>query len=287
MEQNFAAMNKTNVYWFNRDREALVQLVLVRSSFNLDSHKARHEWAEKDGDPEKVVLVIDYDPQEPGKLPLFYKTTEDFEKGKAMNSDEMLRMRDEKDVCDDLLRGQYCRRVFDDEKGAYIWAYIKGQAVKWYFRKHIDWVTRHYVNGTIDKITSDAEGGVPVSYSSVEEVYQYNDWTEVTEQGERVKHEGVYNRLRLEPDQEELAKKLQEAIDACREAKMDVYINLMNYELNAVNMRHVDRIEYDPEVDENTELAYEFDDGRAGHTFSGVYDLNSEDSSLKFVIKKK
>lgn len=286
MEQNFAAMNKTNVYWFNRDREALVQLVLVRSNFYLDSHLARHEWAEKDGDPKKVVMVIEYDPQEPGKLPLFYKTTEDFEKGKTMNSDEMLWMRDEKDICEKLLRDQYSRLVFADEKGVYIWSYIKGQAVKWYFRKHIDVVTCHYVNGTIDKITSDAEGGVPVSYSSVGEVYQYNDWTEVTEQGERVKHEGVYNRLRLEPDQEELAKKLQEAIDACREAKMNVYFNLCNYDLNAVNMRHVERIEYDPEVDEDTELAYEFDDGRAGHMFSGVYDLNSEDSSLKFVIKK-
>ena len=286
MEKNFAAMNKTNVYWFNRDREALVQLVLVRSSFNLDSHKARHEWAEKDGDPEKVVLVMDFDPQEPGKLPLFYKTTEDFEKGKAINSGDMLWMRDEQDVCSDLQRG-CLRHVFVDEKGAYIWAYVKGQAVKWYFRKHIDVVTRHYANGAIDKVTSDAEGEIPESYSSVEEVYQYNDWMEVTEQGERVKHESVYKRLFLDDDQKALAKKLQAVIDECEAAGMCIYWSNADYTLNALNTRRIERLEYDPEVDEETEVAHHFDDSRCSHVFKKVTDLNSEDSDLKFVIKKQ
>ena len=51
-------------------------------------------------------------------------------------------------------------------------------------------------------------------------------------------------------------------------------------------MRHIDRIEYDPKVDEDTEVAYHFEDDRAGRVFSGVYDLNTEDSEVKFVIKK-
>lgn len=287
MEQNFAAMSMKNVYWFNRDREALVQLVLVRSNFYLDSHKARHEWAEKDGDPKKIVLMTDYDPETPDELPRFYATTEAFEKGEIIKHDGLYCMDNEQDVCIQLLKDRTNRTPHTDEKGTFVWAFVKGQAVKWYFRKHIDVVTWHYENGCLDRATCDADGGVPENYSSCEEVYDYNDWTEVRENGERVKHEGVYNRLRLEPDQEELAGKLQQAIDACKEAGMDIYFNYASYDLNAVNVRHIESLEYDPSVDEETEEAHCFDDSRVAHVFKNVGDLNSEDSAVKFVIKKQ
>lgn len=287
MEQNFAAMNKTNVYWFNRDREALVQLVLVRSNFYLDSHKARHEWAEKDGDPKKIVLMTDYyDPETPDELPRFYATTEAFEKGETIKHGDLYCMKDEQVVCSELLKGTPNRTTHTDEKGTFVWAFVKGQAVKWYFRKHIDVVTWHYKNGCVVRATCDADGGVPENYYSCEEVYDYNDWTEVKENGERVKHEGVYNRLRLEPDQEELADKLQQAIDACKEAGMNIYFNFASYDLNAVNVRHIERLAYDPSVDEDTEEAHCFDDSRVARVFKNVGDLNSEDADVKFVIKK-
>lgn len=283
-EKKFATMKVVNVYWFNTDREALVKLVLVRSSFNIDSAKAKHEWAEADGDKERVVLVTQYDPQEPQMLPAFYATTADFENGKTMSAEMLYWMRDEEQVCVELLKHQYNHRTYKDEKGVYIWAYIKGRAVKWYFRKHIDVVTFHNVNGAMNgKVTADTD--VPMSYYSAEEVYQYNDWVEITETGERICHEGVYNRLRLEPDQKALAEKLQAVIDECKAAGMDVYYNLCDYNLHAVNKRHVEQLAYDPEVDEDTERAYVFED-RVGHTFSGIYDLNTEDTEVKFVIKK-
>jgi hypothetical protein len=287
MEQNFAAMSVKNVYWFNRDREALVQLVLVRSNFYLDSHKARHEWAEKDGDPKKIVLTTDYNPEAPDELPRFYATTEAFEKGETIKHDYLYCMNHEGEVCTELLKGTPNRCTHTDEKGAFVWAFVKGRAVKWYFRKHIDVVTWHYKNSHVDCATCDADGGVPESYYSCEEVYQYNDWTEVRENGERVKHEGVYNRLRLEPDQEELADKLQQAIDACKEAGMNIYFNFASYDLNAVNVRHIERLGYDPSVDKEAEEAHYFDDSRVARVFENVGDLNTEDNDLKFVIKKK
>jgi len=288
MEKNFAAMRVEDVYWFNRDREALVQLVLVRSNFYLDSHKVRHEWAEKDGDPKKIVLMTDYDPETPDELPRFYATTEAFEKGETIKHGDLYEMADEQMVCDRLLRGTPNTTSHkDDEKGVFVWAFVKGQAVKWYFRKHIDVVTLHYKNGCVDRATCDADGGVPENYYSCEDVYDYNDWTEVKEDGERVKHEGVYNRLRLEPDQEELADKLQQAIDACKAAGMDIYFNYASYDLNAVNVRHIERLAYDPSVDEDTEEAHFFDDSRVSRVFKNVGDLNTDDNDVKFVIKKK
>ena len=68
---------------------------------------------------------------------------------------------------------------------------------------------------------------------------------------------------------------------------MCIYWSNADYTLNAVNERRVQRIEYAPCVDEDTEEAHYFDDSRAAHTFKNVTDLNSEDDCLKFVIKKE
>ncbi|MBQ8713108.1 MAG: hypothetical protein IJ551_09875 [Prevotella sp.] len=285
MKQNFATMRVSRVYWFNREREALVQLVLVRSNFKLDTGKVTHEWAEADGDQKTIKLMTDYDPQQPEQLPRFYESPEKFEKGETMKADALYDMSDVHVVCQHLLQERGCRRIHDDEKGAYVWAFINGQAVKWYFTKQLDVVTWHYKKGVMAWASADED--VPETYYSAEEVYQYNDWTEVRPDGERVTHEAVYNRLRLEPDQEELADKLQAVIDECKAAGMDIYFNYASYDLNAVNVRHVERLAYDPTVDEDTEQAYPFDDSRVARVFNNVGDLNTEDSDVKFVIKKQ
>ena len=282
----FAAMRVSNVYWFNTEREALVGLVLVRSSFRLDSGKVSHEWAERDGDRTKVILMTEYDPEQPEQLPKFYKSPEDFEKGETMKADALYWMRSEESVCGELLSDRPCCSTFSDEKGAYVWAFIKGQAVRWYFRKHIDIVTMHHKDGYQTHATTDDDVEVPECYRSGEEVYKYNDWVEVKDDGERVTHEAPLKRLMLEPDQVELAKDLQSLIDQCKEAGMTIYWSNADYTLTAVNVRRVERIEYDPCVDVEKEEAHYFDDSRAAHTFKNVTDLNSEDSSVKFVVKK-
>ena len=81
--------------------------------------------------------------------------------------------------------------------------------------------------------------------------------------------------------------KLQAVLDEMKEAKMLVYWSNADYTLNAVNLRKVQRVEYDPEYDEETEEALYFDDSRCSHVFKNVTDYNSEDSDVKFVIKKQ
>ena len=285
MKKNFAAMRVKNVYWFNREREALVQMVLVRSHFELNTGKVTHEWAEADGDQKKIILLTDYDPEQPDLLPSFYIKPESFEKDERCKADMLYIMRSEKDICGELLKNRKCRLANSDENGAYVWAFIKGQAVKWYFQKHIHSLIFHYENGVVASVTADGVD-VPECYYDVEDVYQYNDWTEVKPNGERVTHEAVYKRLMLSPDQVELADKLQAALEECKAAGMKVYYSLSDFNLKAVNVRHVEYIEYDPIIDEDTEIAYPFEDYRAGRVFSGVCDLNTEGGETKFVIKK-
>ena len=284
MEKKFAQLRVSNVYWFNAEREALVKLVLVNQSFNIDTTRASYGWAEADGDREKVVKVTTFDPQNPDVLPCFYKSPEDFEKGKTIGKDELYWMRDESGLCGELLNEQHNHRARMDDKGCYIWAFVKGQAVKWYFNEHITTVTLHGGNGILNvKATADEE--VPESYFSVEEVYNYNDWVEVREDGESVKHEGVYKRLFLEPDQNELLDKLQAVLDECKKAGIRVYFDLCDYTLSAFNERHIERVEYDPAL-EDDEKVLDLDLSRAARDLSGDCDINTEDSEWKMVIKK-
>ena len=66
---------------------------------------------------------------------------------------------------------------------------------------------------------------------------------------------------------------------------MKLYFNCCDYELHAVNVRRVERIDYDPAVDEESERAYTFDDW-VGRSFIGVGELTTDNSDYKFVIKK-
>lgn len=286
MEKIFATIREKNVYWFNTEREALVKLVIRYSSFNLDTHKTRHEWALAGSDGKDIVLAHDYDPQEPNAVPTFYKTVDDFEKGKTMTTAELYMMQNEDMICSPIVNARQCKRTFkDDAKGCYIWAFVKGQAMKWFFNDHVEIVTWKYVDGFF--ATAKADIDVPENYWSAEDVYQYNDWTEVDADGNRTVHEGVYNRLRLEPDQEEMMDKFQAMIDECMEKGIRIYFSQNDYCLNAVNVRKVKCLEYEPEHEEETETVYDFDDSRVSRVLNGVYDINTEGGEVKFVIKKK
>lgn len=285
MEKNFAAIRVKNVYWFNTEHEALIKLVIRYSKFNLDTHKASHEWAEAGSDGSKIVLTTTYNPQEPEKLPRFYASKEDFEKGKTMTADELYYMDNEQGICVPLLNNRKCRHIDrDDEQGCFIWAYVKGQAVKWYFNKHVEEVTFKCVDGCFTYATADAD--IPENYWNAGDVYQYNDWVEMTADGERIVHEASHKLLILEPDQEELVTKLQGVIDECMAAGIKIYFSQNSYDLNAVNVRHIERLEYNPAYDEETEVAYSFDDSRVSRTLNGVYDLNTEGGDVMFVVKK-
>ena len=275
-------------YMYNQEMQSLVEVRPLREVFNLNNGKATQEWRVANTD---AVMTTHYEPAtetEPEKFyGEMYHTFDDFEKGKKMPIDDVLyQPRKENHICSCLLKTGD-RHINMDEKGAYCWIYKKGQAVKWYFREHIDTVTWEYnENGQI-AVTSDCECELPEAYSSSEEVYKYNDYRFVDADGNEEVREGVYSRLKLDDDQKLLAGKLQMVLEECKEAGMKVYFSTTHYDLRAVNQRKVERIGYDPEFDEELEQDFEFDDRRVSHVFSGVYDLNIEESDMKFVIKKK
>lgn len=277
------------LYMYNQEMQSLVEVRPLREVFNLNNGKATQEWRVANTD---ALMTTHYEPateDEPEKFDgEMYHTFDDFEKGKKMPIDDVFYPpRKEDHICNCLMK---CgnRYLCTDDKGAFCWIYEKGQAVKWYFREHIDTVTWEYnEHGQID-VVSDYDGGeLPEAYSSSEEVYKYNDYRFVDAEGHEEVREGVYKRLKLDDDQKLLAGKLQKVLEECKDAGMKVYFSTTHYDLRAVNQRNVECIGYDPEFDEETEQEFEFDDRRVSHVFSGVYDLNIEDSDMKFVIKKK
>lgn len=274
-------------YMYNKEMQSLVEVKLICEVFSLNSGKASQIWRVANTDKTARTRYEPATDEEPEKFDgEMYHTFEDFEKGKKMTIDELFfNHSTECDICSGLVKGLVYIKI--DEKGAYIWTIENGQAVKWYFREHIDTVTWEYNEEGQITVTSDYDGGeLPEAYSSSEEVYKYNDYRFVDAEGNEEVREGVYKRLKLDDDQKLLANKLQQVLEECKEAGMKVYFSTTHYDLRAVNQRKVERIGYDPEFDEETEQEFGFDDRRASHVFSGVYDLNSEDSDMKFVIKK-
>lgn len=287
MEKRFRTISAGVRYMFDKEMQSLVEVKPMCEVFNLNNGKASQVW--RVANTEKMVKTR-YEPateEEPEQFDgEVYKTFEDFEKGRKMTIDELFYQREtEGRICSCLLKNGD-RHINMDERGAYYWTIEKGQAVKWYFRDHIDTVTWEYNEKGQITVTSDCECELPEAYSSSEEVYKYNDYRFVDAEGQETVREGVYKRLYLDADQVKLAEKLQKVLDECKAANMCIYWSNADYTLNAVNVRHVERIEYDPDVDEEKEEAHYFDDSRVAHVFKNVTDYNSEDDSVKFVVKK-
>ena len=275
-------------YMFNEEMQSLVQVELLSEVFNLHNGMCIQRWRVADMDK---VMETHYEPateEEPEKFfGKVYKTLEAFENDKPMTIEELFMCdQSEKMVCDDLYRGRPSRCVRTDDSGAYIWIFDGGQAVKWYFKEHMSIVRWVYSKKGQIEVTCDYDGKMPEPYYDAEEVYKYNDYRCLNADGTEEVHEGFYKRLFLEPDQQKLAEKLQGVIDECEKAGMTIYWSNADYTLNAINVRHVDRIEYEPEVNEETEQVYDFDDSRCSHVFKNVTDLNSEGNDIRIVVKR-
>lgn len=274
-------------YMFNQEMQCLVEIKPLREVFFLESGKSTQEWRVANTDK---VMKTRYTPatdEEPEKFNgEIYKSQDDFEKGNKMTIDELFfNHSTEGDICNGLMKG--FRYINMDEKGAYIWTIEKGEAVKWYFREHIRKVTWEYDGEGYITVKSDYDGGeMPSSYRDSEDVYKYNDYRFVDANGNEVVHEGVYSRLKLDEDQKPLVDKLQAVLNECEKAGIKVYFSTTYYDLRAVNKLKVEDIGYNPNCDDETEQEFVFEDDRVAYVFKGVSDLNSEDSDMKFVIKK-
>lgn len=273
---------------FNKEMQCLVEVRPLREVFNLSNGNATQEWRVANTNKVMTTHYTAATDEEPeafdGEM---YRTFEDYEKGKKMPIEELFYSKDpERHICQCLLKDNRC--INTDEKGAYFWTIENGEAVKWYFRDHMTEVRWEYNEKGQITVKSDYEGGeLPEAYWSREDVFKYNDYRFVDADGHEEQREGVYNRLRLEPDQEKLAAKLQKVLNECEKAGIKVYFNTTNYDLRAVNKRKLEEIGYGPNCDDETEQAFVFEDDRVAYVFKGVSDMNTEDSDERFVIKKK
>lgn len=272
-------MAAESAYMFNQEMQALVEVTLEKVEYNINTGKSKQTW--RVANTNKRVETC-YHPATETQPEMFtgtmYRTLEAFEKGEAMSIETIFYgLSAEQDLC-----SRVSRNVRSSVEGAYIWVYENGEAKRWYFKRHIDFIYSEYVDGRT-KWYADEE--IPESYFDSEDVYKYNDYRFIDADGKEQVHEGVYKRLLLESDQVALAEKLQAVLDECKEAGMTIYWSNSDYTLNAVNKRRVERIEYDPCVDEETEQDYQFDD-RHAYEFHNVTDINCEDCESKFVIKK-
>ena len=281
--KKFRIINIFKCFIFDAEAQALTEAKLVRNTYYLQSGKSEQEWLM--ANTGKVVKTT-YTPAtetEPAQFDgVLYETQEAFENARPMTLTGVPGSEcNEQRVCN-YLSDSVCQDD-DDTKGAYIWAFINGEAKKWYFNQHMDTVTVEYDGACRVGVKSDCECGIPEAYCSCEEVYKYNDYRTIDKDGKEIVHEGVYQRLKLEPDQEKILDKLQAVIDECKEAGIEVYWSVYNYELCAVNRRRIERIEYDPCVDEETEAAFRFEE-RPARRFKNV--VNHDRCDDMFVIKK-
>lgn len=279
----FTQINKCFI--FDEETQALTWATLVRITFGLCSGKSTQEWRLVNTDK---VVKTHYTPAtetEPAQFDgVLYKSQEAFENARPMTLTEVLGPESkEQRVCNYLSNSVY--QDDNDTKGAYIWAFINGEAKKWYFNQHMDTVTVDYDETCrVVGIKSDCECEIPEAYRNCEEVYMYNDYRTIDKDGKEIVHEGVYQRLKLEPDQEKILDKLQAVIDECKEAGIEVYWSGYHYKLCAVNRRRIERLEYDPCVDEETEVAFSFEE-RLARRFKNVVNHDGDCGDM-FVIKK-
>ena len=128
-----------------------------------------------------------------------------------------------------------------------------------------------------------AAKGVPYA-GCVEELFDYNDYEIVHNDGTREYHEGVLGRLALTPEQKALADKLQSVINECKEAGMAITFDYSDYNLYAYNQLMIKEVGYDAQCDDDTEERYRLTLRRA-YELKGIGEVNTDDDYF-LVIKK-
>lgn len=164
----------------------------------------------------------------------------------------------------------------------YVLIYEDGQAVKWFFDEHITEVFECV--GDKNEFPWKANAEIPESYSCVEELFDYNDYEIVHNDGTREYHEGVLGRLALTPEQKALADKLQSVINECKEAGMAITFDYSDYNLYAYNQLMIKEVGYDAQCDDDTEERYRLTLRRA-YELKGIGEVNTDDDYF-LVIKK-
>ena len=257
-----------NPYIYDTRTKCLRQLQFLQTTYDVKAGSSEHQWKMAE-----TGEIITGDPS--GEI---YMNEAAFNVGDTIPSSALYENLTELQ----LFRWLPGRSMTEGDR-VYIWAYENGQAVKWFFDEHVSEVVETISdNNSYTNWKADVE--IPESYSSAEEVYEYNDYEVVHNDGTREYHEGVLNRLTLTPEQKALADKLQAVINECMEAGMGIIFDYSDYNMYAFNKSNVKEVSYDADYDEDTEERYHFSLKRA-YRFNGISDANTDDDYY-LIIKK-
>lgn len=164
------------------------------------------------------------------------------------------------------------RRYMNIEDGrCYVWTFEDGQAVKWFYDEHISSVTFNTEDNTFK---SDVE--IPESYRSASDVYFYNDYEVVNNDGTKEFHEAMGKRIFLTDEQNALVDKLQSILEECEKAGVTIVMDYYDYSIKAYNKAATGEVEYSPCVDGEKQVAVKVDLERA-RIITGICDINTDD----------
>ena len=257
-----------NPYIYDTKEKCLRQLQFVKTVYDVKNGTSEHHWKMAETG---AIITGDLE----GKI---YFNEADFNCGETISCTALYENMDEPRLFSHV-PAVYKRN--ENEK-TYVLIYEDGQAVKWFFDEHINEVVECYDNDGKYQWKADVE--IPESYSCVEEVFEYNDYEVINNDGTRDYHEGVLNRLTLTPEQKVLADKLQATINECKKAGMAITFDYSDYNLHAYNQSTIEMVGYCVECDDETEERYRLSLKRA-YTFKDIGEVNTDDDYY-LIIKK-
>lgn len=272
-EMIFKSVNCRAPYIVDKDSKCLRQLHLTTIVYDLTNGETQLTWLQAGADD--FVFGDLSDKQ-------VYASEEQFQKGEQLKLTELYR---DETFWSIINYATPDRQVIKDGNRYFSWIYRNGVADKFYYDEEIHTVTTTFgADGTGQrKIELDVE--IPETYYNAQEVYEFNDYEIVNNDGSKTFHEGLCRRLKLTEEQNVLLDKLVEILDDCKKGGIKIAFDLNDYQLTAFNVSQIERVEYDPGYDEETEVCH-FLNLRDARIIDGIYDINTGDSCLQFVVAK-
>ena len=268
----FKSVNNRAPYIVDEDSKCLRQLHLTQVVYDLQHGLTDLTWVE--AETGKLILGDLSDKK-------VFGNEAHFQKGEILKLTDLYAERSIDAVINVNLSCNYMKR---DGNRCYSWVYRHGHADKFYYDEEISTIKITFgADGNGQKVVeTDIE--LPKTYYDVEEVYDFNDYEVVNNDGTKIFHEGLCKRLRLTDEQNTMLDKLQVMLDECGRAGIQIAFDLCDYKLTAFNKANIERVGYDPGFDEEKEICHSLN-LRESRTLCGVYDI-PDDHGFQFVVAK-
>lgn len=272
-EMTFKSVNNRAPYIVDVNTKCLRQLHLTEIVYDLTTGETKMKWIEAE-----IGNIVSGDLSDK----MVYANEEQFGKGEQLEMKDLYATKSFQEIINYATPD---RCVHMDGKRPFSWVYENGVATKYYYDERINAITTTF--GPDGKCCRDIKTDVefPEMYYSAEELYVFNDYEIVNNDGTKTFHEALCNRLKLTPEQEALVDMVTDAIKECKKAGVHISFDICDYQLIAFNVSQIERLEYSPCRPDDDEIATTFAI-RNPKVIPGVYDINLDDPEWQFIVKK-